>query len=236
MKPENLLFIDIETVPVFKSYRELNDSMKPLWEKKSNMISPKDTLPEDSFKERAGIFSEFGKIICVSLGYIKLVSGEHQIHIKTIKSHNENEILIELAGIFSRFFNHPRHLFCGHNIREFDIPYICRRMYINQIKLPKILLDLQHAKPWENPMLDTLQFWKFGEYKHFTSIDLLANVLGIESPKQDIDGSMVAEVYWQQNDLDRIARYCSQDVLTVAQVYMRLHELPLIKKEHVVYL
>ena len=126
--------------------------------------------------------------------------------------------------------------FCGHNIREFDIPYICRRAFVNQIQLPNILIDLQNKKPWENPMLDTLQFWKFGEYKSFISVELLATILDIESPKGDINGSDVARVYWQENDLPRIAAYCNRDIVTVAQVLMRLHAMPLLLEQNIVFI
>jgi hypothetical protein len=160
----------------------------------------------------------------------------YALKIKSLYSHDESEILNLFGQVCSRFFKGAEKQFCGHNIREFDIPYICRRSFINQISLPAVLADLQNKKPWENPMLDTLQFWKFGEYKNFTSIDLLSNVLGIESPKDDIDGSHVAEVYWQQNDLQRIVTYCNKDIVTIAQVLMRLQGLPLLTEADISYI
>jgi len=235
IKPENLLLIDIETVPLERDYAQLPEKMQYLWAKKSLLIDPEQTDPALSFSGRAGIYAEFGKIICIGLGYF-VRSGEHySMKIKSLASHHEREILEEFREVCNRFFKKPDKQFCGHNIREFDIPYICRRSFIHQVPLPDILTDLQSKKPWENPMLDTLQFWKFGEYKNFTSVDLLATVLGIDSPKSDIDGSEVGRVYWQDNDLDRIVRYCNRDVVTVGQILMRLNGMPLLNESEITY-
>ena len=242
IKPENLLLIDIETVPQCKSYEQLSPGLQRLWDKKSMLLEKEAVLPEDSFAERAGIYAEFGKIVCIGLGYFirnQEASETGQVYslkVKSLNSHDEKEILLQFAQVCNKFFRNDQKLFCGHNIREFDIPYICRRSFINQIALPEILIDLQNKKPWENPMLDTLQFWKFGEYKNFTSIELLSNVLGIDSPKDDIDGSEVAKVYWEQNDLQRVVNYCNKDVVTIAQVLMRLRSMPLLNENEIVYI
>ncbi|MBK7587889.1 MAG: ribonuclease H-like domain-containing protein [Bacteroidetes bacterium] len=242
IKPENLLLIDIETVPMCKNYEELSPEFQRLWDKKSLLLDKENLDTERSFADKGGIYAEFGKIICIGLGYFiknNAQSNEGQpyaLKIKSLFGDDEKDILHQFGQVCNKFFRNATKQFCGHNIREFDIPYICRRSFINQMPLPSILYDLQNKKPWENPMLDTLQFWKFGEYKNFTSIDLLSTVLGINSPKDDIAGSDVAEVYWQQNDLQRIVHYCNKDVVTIAQVLMRLHGMPLLQTNDIVYM
>lgn len=236
IKPENLLLIDIETVPLSRSYSALNNNMQKLWDKKSQLIDRENPDTDSTFAERAGIYAEFGKIICIGLGYFVKKGNAYSLKIKSLHGEDEKEILNQFGQVCNKFFRSAGKQFCGHNIREFDIPYICRRSFINQISLPEILFDLQNKKPWENPMLDTLQFWKFGEYKNFTSIDLLSNVLGIESPKDDIDGGDVAKVYWEEKDLARIVKYCNKDVVTIAQVLMRLHSMPLLNEDEIMYI
>jgi hypothetical protein len=235
IKPENLLLIDIETAPLERDYAQLPEKMQTLWAKKSLILDPEQPDPALSFSQRAGIYAEFGKIVCIGLGYFVHTDKGYTMKIKSLASHNEKEILEEFREVCNRFFKKPDKQFCGHNIREFDIPYICRRSFIHQVPLPDILTGLQSKKPWENPMLDTLQFWKFGEYKNFTSVDLLATVLHIESPKGDIDGSEVGRVYWQENDLDRIVRYCNRDVVTVGQILMRLNGMDLLNESEITY-
>lgn len=236
IKPENLLLIDIETVPVVSGFEDLSEKMQQLWSKKSSLIEPTESDVAKTFEQRAGIYAEFGKIICIGLGYFVKVRNGYTLKIKSITSDNEKQILEEFKLVCNKFFKSAEKQFCGHNIREFDIPYICRRSFINQIPMPDILADLQYKKPWENPMMDTLQFWKFGEYKNFTSVDLLSTVLGIESPKSDIDGSDVARVYWKENDLARIANYCNRDIVTVGQILMKLNAMNLLNEEEITYI
>jgi len=234
IKAENLLLIDIETVPLYKSYDQLHEKHQKLWDKKSRLLDKENSDTSSSFSEKAGIYAEFGKIVCIGLGYFIKANSEFTLKVKTLAGHDERKILEDFRVVCNKFFRTAEKQFCGHNIREFDMPYICRRSFINQIPLPEILCDLQNKKPWENPMLDTLQFWKFGEYKNFTSVDLLSTILDIDSPKDDIDGSAVASVYWKEDDLDRIVRYCNKDVVTVAQILMRLNAMPLLKEEAVI--
>ncbi len=234
IKAENLLLIDIETVPLYSNYHQLNEKMQKLWDKKSLLIDKDNADTASSFSEKAGIYAEFGKIVCIGLGYFVKKNEGYSLKVKTLAGDDEKKLLHDFRDVCNKFFRHAEKQFCGHNIREFDIPYICRRSFINQVALPDVLLDLQNKKPWENPMLDTLQFWKFGEYKNFTSVDLLSAILNIESPKDDIDGSDVANVYWKENDLERIVRYCNKDVVTVAQIFMRLNAMPLLNEEDVV--
>jgi predicted PolB exonuclease-like 3'-5' exonuclease len=234
IKPENLLLIDIETVPLYSTYQQLNEKLQKLWDKKSLTLDKENINTAASFGEKAGIYAEFGKIVCIGLGYFVKTNEGYSLKVKTLAGHDEKKLLEDFRDVCNKFFRNTEKQFCGHNIREFDMPYICRRSFINQVKLPDVLMDLQNKKPWENPMLDTLQFWKFGEYKNFTSVDLLSTILDIESPKDDIDGSEVAAVYWKENDLDRIVRYCTKDVVTVAQILMRLNAMPLLNDDDVV--
>jgi hypothetical protein len=233
LKPEQLLLIDIETVPQFSSYEQLDERMQRLWDKKSQLIAPNEPDTISTFSERAGIYAEFGKIICIGLGYFVPIEHSFHLKVKSIFGHDEQEILKEFATVCNKFFKSPEKQFCGHNIREFDLPYICRRSFVQEVPLPAILSDLQMKKPWENPVYDTMQAWKFGEYKNFTSVDLLSAILGIDSPKDDIDGSDVAKVYWQENDINRIVTYCNKDIVTVAQIFLRLNGLPLIDDNHI---
>lgn len=235
MKLEKYLLIDIETVPLHENLENLNANMQELWKKKSGIIAPELSDYHKSYETKAGIYAEFGKIICIGLGYFTEVESKPGLRIKTLFGSEEKSLLTEFTNICDAFFLQHDQLFCGHNIREFDIPYLCRRLMINQLKLPKVLQDLQQKKPWENPIADTLQMWKFGEYKNFVSVDLLSNILNIPSPKEDMDGSEVAQVYWQEKNLTRIAQYCSKDVATVGQLFLRLNNLPLIAEENIIF-
>lgn len=235
-KPQNLLLIDIETVPQYRHIDDLSPKMQQLWQHKALLLDKDCTDFAKAYAEKAGIYAEFGKIICIGLGYFTWEQNEYTLKIKCLYSDNEKEILDKLLHVCNIFFKGNNQYFCGHNIKEFDIPYICRRMYINQCEIPQILRDLQNKKPWENPLLDTLQFWKFGEYKSFVSIDLLATILDIDTPKDDISGADVAHVYWNENNLQRIAQYCNKDILTIAQILMRLNQLPILKPTQIKYI
>ena len=177
----------------------------------------------DELYSRAGIYSEFGKIICISCGF----ANGKEFRIKSFYGDDESILLEEFAHMLNKHYDTERYLLCGHNGKEFDFPYISRRMLINGIKLPNIL-NMAGKKPWEIRHLDTMELWKFGDFKHFTSLELLASVFKIPTPKDDIDGSMVGYVYWKENDLQRIVTYCQKDVLTVAQLLRRYLGLPLI--------
>ncbi len=228
---EDVLFLDIETVPACPSYGNLNPAMQTLWEKKSKQFRGTEQNAAEVY-ERAGIYSEFGKIICISVG---VISGKDpfSIRLKSFKGDDEKELLKGFAVMLTKFCRtNSDALLCAHNGKEFDYPYIARRMIINGILIP-VILDNAGKKPWEIKLLDTMDLWKFGDYKNYTSLDLLTNVLGIPSPKDDIDGSMVAGIYYVENDLDRIARYCEKDVLAIAQVLLRFMNLPLITEDNI---
>ena len=215
---ENILFIDIETVPMASQYDELDENFKSLWDKKSVYLSKNDEDDPSTLFERAGIYAEFGKIVCISAGRIQ----NDEIKTKSYYSDNEKKLLQEFAddlSIFTR--NIPNLYLCAHNGKEFDFPFIIRRMIINQIPIPYIL-NTRNKNRYELPFIDTMEMWKFGDYKHFTSLALLCELFGITTPKDDIDGSEVARVYYEENDLERIKLYCEKDVTALIEVYKRL--------------
>lgn len=219
LKLENILFLDIETVPQEENYAQLEPEKQLLWEHKTQ-YQRKDEITAEEFYERAGIWAEFGKIVCISVGFFAFDGDDRSFRVTSYHG-AETDILKSFKNLLIEHFGQAKHLLCAHNGKEFDFPYIARRMLINGIKLP-YKLDLFGKKPWEVPHLDTMELWKFGDYKHFTSLKLLANVLGIPSPKEDMDGSMVRQVYYDEKDLDRIVTYCELDVVTTAQVFLRL--------------
>lgn len=231
----NILFLDIETVSVVNKYTDLSKPMQQLWNKKHAILyKDKEALPTESFAEKAGIYAEFGKIVCISCAFISNEKSGNTLRIKSFYGDNEKEILLQFAQLLNTKYNYPNaQSICGHNIKEFDVPYICRRMLINGISLPQII-NIHGKKPWEVSFIDTLQLWKFGDYKAYTSLNLLATLFDIPTPKDDIDGSMVNTVYWQENDLERIKTYCQKDVVTVCRLYQKLYNLPVLKDEQII--
>ena len=227
---ENILFLDIETVPEKQDFNELDEEKQQLWEQKSAYQRKEDFSPEE-FYDRAGIWAEFGKIVCISVGYFVLKNEQKSFRVTSF-SGDEKQLLNDFKKLLNEHFNQAKHVLCAHNGKEFDFPYIARRMLIHGIKLP-YKLNLFGKKPWEVPHLDTMELWKFGDYKHYTSLKLMANVLGIPSPKEDMDGSMVREVYYKDQDLERIVNYCELDVVTTAQVVLRLRCDPLLKESEI---
>ena len=230
VRTEDILFLDIETVPATSSYTMLDQSFQALWEKKSRQFRDEDLSAEEVY-ERAGIYAEFGKIICISVGLIK-EKMPFSFRIKSFYGDNERTILSEFSAMLNKFAKNREALLCAHNGKEFDYPYIARRMIINSMIIPDIL-DNAGRKPWEVKLLDTLDLWKFGDYKSYTSLDLLTTTLKIPSPKDDIDGSMVAGIYHNEHDIKRIAKYCEKDVLAVAQVLLRFMNLPKIEEDKI---
>ena len=221
---EKVLFIDIETVPQVEDFSKLSETEQKLWDKKTRYQRKDEISPED-FYERAGIMAEFGKIICISIG---MLEKNETLRIKSFANDDEKKLLQE----FGELFNSPRLrdvILCAHNGKEFDFPWIARRFLINGMEPPKPL-QLFGKKPWEIPHLDTMELWKFGDYKSYVSLELLANVFGIPTPKDDIDGSMVASMYWIEKDLFRIVQYCEKDVLTLANVFRRMRQENLLEK------
>ena len=235
MNFNNILFIDIETVAAFESYHHMPDDWRDLWDHKANsLIRNRETETPDAVYNRAGIYAEFGKIVCISCGCLQGTGEERKIIIKSFYGEDERKLLLEFSEMLKKWSNDPAKSLCAHNGKEFDYPYICRRMIINGVAIPEAL-QIAGRKPWEVRLLDTMELWKFGEYKSFIQLRLLAHVLGIPSPKDDIDGSMVNEVYWTEKNLERIATYCQKDVVTLAQVLLRMHCETGIKPENVEY-
>jgi len=216
---DNILFLDIETVPEYQYFQDLDDETKLLWELKTRYQRKEDFTPEE-FYDRAGIWAEFGKIVCISVGYFVIRESSRNFRVTSFHG-EEIKILKDFKNLLETHFHKPQHLLCAHNGKEFDFPYIARRMIINRIEIP-FKLDLFGKKPWEVPHLDTLEMWKFGDYKTFTSLKLLTHILGIPSPKDDIDGSQVCSVYYEEKDIDRIVVYCEKDTIAVAQIFLRL--------------
>ncbi|SDS40562.1 3'-5' exonuclease [Gramella sp. MAR_2010_147] len=228
---ENVLFLDIETVPEFRNFSELDDEKKLLWEEKSRYQRKEDYTAEE-FYERAGIWSEFGKIVCISVGFFSFRNDKRSFRLTSFKG-EEEKLLRDFTALLEEYFFQPNHLLCAHNGKEFDFPYIARRILIHNMRLPS-KLNLFGKKPWEVPHLDTLELWKFGDYKHYTSLKLLTHVLGIPSPKEDIDGSMVRTVYYEKGEIDRIVEYCERDVLAIAQVILRLRQEDLLNESEII--
>ena len=230
-KIEDILFIDIETVPFVSDFDSLDDVMKALWEKKSNHFRAEGQSASEVY-ERAGIYAEFGKIICISVGLI-VEKNPWSFRLKSFYGDDEKTILEDFSAMLSKFAKPPKEaLMCAHNGKEFDYPYIARRMIINRLKIPD-LLDNAGKKPWEVKLLDTMELWKFGDYKSYTSLELLTSILGIPTPKDDIDGSMVAGIYYGEKDIERIAKYCEKDVVAVAQTFLRFMNKPLIEPDKI---
>lgn len=229
---ENILFLDIETVPEHSDFNNLDDSVKGLWTQKTH-YQRKDEITAEKFYERAGIWAEFGKIICISVGYFVTNNSKRQFRITSF-SGNESRILLDFKSLLDQHFFKPNHLLCAHNGKEFDFPFIARRMVIHDIEIPSTL-NLFGKKPWEIQHLDTMELWKFGDYKNYTSLKLLTSVLGIPSPKDDIDGSQVAEVFYKDNDLKRIVSYCEKDTIAVAQIFLKYRREQLLLEEDIVY-
>jgi len=229
---EHILFLDIETVPEHPSYDHLDVDEKVLWEQKTR-YQRKDDFTAEEFYDRAGIWAEFGKIICISVGYFAN-KGDLRNFRTTSFYGEETHLLQEFRTLLETHFNRPHHLLCAHNGKEFDFPYIARRMIINGMTLP-FKLNLFGKKPWEIPHLDTLELWKFGDYKHYTSLKLMTKILGIPSPKDDIDGSQVRDVFYEENDIDRIIVYCEKDVIAVAQILLRLRNETLLDDDEILH-
>lgn len=229
---ENVLFLDIETVPEFETFSDLDKTKKELFDLKTKYQRKEDFTAEE-FYDRAGIWAEFGKIICISVGYFTFKGDVRHFRVTSFFG-EEEKILKNFSNVLNNHFSQPQHILCGHNAKEFDFPFIARRMIIHNLPIPQ-KLNLFGKKPWEVPHLDTLELWKFGDYKHYTSLKLLTNVLGIPSPKDDIDGSEVAYVYYVEKNIDRIVTYCEKDVIAVAQILLRLRREDLLIDDEVIH-
>lgn len=224
-----VIVLDIETVPQYASFDLVPPHLQDLWEQKTHFQRKPEQSAEE-FYERAGILAEFGKVICISLGIFSYQNKAYALRLKSFCGHDEKEILHQFSELINK--QPPNLLFCAHNGKEFDFPYLCRRLLIQGIEIP-VPLDISGKKPWEVNHLDTMEMWKFGDYKHFTSLNLLAAVLQIPTPKDDIDGSQVRQVYYEEQNLDRIVTYCQKDVVTTAQVLLKFKGMDVIPQENI---
>lgn len=224
---ERVLFLDIETIPQYECWEKVSKTEQKLWDKKTAFIRKDEISSEDFYADRAGIMAEFGKIVCISIG---MIDKGDTLKIKSFANDDEARLLDDFGNIF----NSPRLrnvILCAHNGKEFDFPWIARRFLINGMQ-PPLPFQMFGKKPWEIPHLDTMELWKFGDYKSFISLELMAHIFGIETPKDDIDGSMVAEIYYKEKDLARIVRYCEKDILTLANIFRRLRQEELLTQSN----
>jgi len=238
---KKITFLDIETVPATEKFVDLSPELAYLWTEKFNVLCKRlpekyadDATPAQGYETSAGIYSEFGKIICISVGFIHITDKKQTLRVTSFAGDDELQILKDFSTLITKITQKKGQMLCGHNIKEFDVPYICRRMIINELPLPE-LLQLSGKKPWETPFLDTLELWKFGDAKNYISLKLLTTILGIPTPKDDIDGSQVAAVYYEEKNIQRIVTYCQKDVVAVAQVYLKLNGLPAITDEDIIF-
>ena len=227
----DILFLDIETVPQSPDFNTLSEEAQELWALKTKYQRKDEYTPEE-FYERAGIWAEFGIIVCISVGYFLQTQDGRTFRVRSFTG-AEDELLREFSGLLDSHFSGRRHLLCAHNGKEFDFPYLARRMIILGIPIPDKLL-MFGKKPWEIPHLDTMELWRFGDFKNYTSLRLLAYTLGIPSPKEDLDGSQIRSVYYEEGDIDRIAKYCELDVVTTAQVFLRLRNEELLTEDQII--
>ena len=239
MSPQDLtqiLFLDIETASGSDQYQNMDERLRHHWDRKAGFLKNPDELSsEEMYFDRAGIFAEFGKLLTIAVGYLSVdPEGQLGLRVKAFADHDEKQLLVDFKNLIEKFDPTVLKL-CAHNGREFDFPYICRRMLIQGISLPDIF-DVGSRKPWEIPFIDTMDLWKFGDRKNFTSLDLLAALFDIETSKDDIDGSMVNQVYYHEDGLDRIAEYCKKDIVVTAQLFLKLKSLPKISDDHITIL
>jgi predicted PolB exonuclease-like 3'-5' exonuclease len=229
---KDVLFLDIETVGCVDHYSKLSERLKIQWARKANFFKREELqTDEDLFHEKAGIYAEFGKIVVIAVGkYVVNDAGELGLRTKYFADDDEKKLLVDFKSMLEKLDGSTK--LCAHNGKEFDFPYLSRRMLVNGIGLPS-LLDFAGRRPWEIPHLDTMELWKFGDYKHYTSLDLLAAIFNIPSSKGSMDGSMVNEAYYRQNALAKIAEYCVGDVVAVAQLYLKMKGMNLIEEKNI---
>jgi len=234
LKIENLLFLDIETVPEVYKFDQIDEKTKELFESKTRFMRKEETTYDMIYDQRAGIYAEFGKIVCISVGFVTNSGTGKQIRMKSYYHEDEETLLLQFKKLLDEHYTDPNKALCGHNAKEFDFPYICRRMLIHGITLP-YALDIAGKKPWEIKHIDTMELWKFGDFKAYTSLALLCHVFKIPTPKDDISGADVARVYFEENDLERIKVYCEKDVVALIQLLLKMQGEGLIDEGDIQY-
>lgn len=236
-KLKSFLFLDIETVSQHRNWDEVNPLMQEMWQNRTDHYKPTE-IPNDAYYEqKAAVYAEFAKVVCISIGVFDVSANANtpaMLRLKSWANHSEAELLQAFAELLRLKFGSPnKHILCGHNIKEFDVPFLCRRMLINNIPIPSIL-NVANLKPWEVPYIDTMHLWRFGEFRNYTSLRLLCSVLNIPNPKTELQGNMVGTTYWNENDLPKIKHYCEQDVVAVAQLILRFKNLPLLQPHEII--
>lgn len=226
---DKVLFLDIETVPETYHYSDLLPETAHLFDAKNARFLTEEKTFNEVYNEKAGIYAEFGKIICISVGFVRSTVTGRTIHLKSFVHDDEETLLRQFARLLEDNYNTMQHRLCGHNSKEFDIPFICRRMLINGVRLPNVL-NLAGKKPWEVQHLDTMELWKFGDYKAYTSLALLCHIFKIPTPKDDISGADVARVYYEEQNLPRIKTYCEKDVIALIQLFLRMNGEDLVEE------
>ena len=227
-----ILFFDIETVPLTYCYKDLDDRGQVLWDRKTKFDQERENLNAEELYEKAGLYAEFGKVVCISMGFVLQKDGETQIRLKSIAYKDESILLQEFIDLLNNYYSNSDFLFCAHNGKEFDIPFLCKRILINGKKIPNIL-NVSGKKPWEIKHLDTLELWKFGSFKGNISLDLLTYIFKIPTPKNEMDGSQVKKVYFEEKNLDKIIQYCEKDVIATIQLFRKYQGDPFIHNEFI---
>lgn len=230
---KDILFLDIETVSCVDQYNKLSERLKTQWARKAGFFKREEgQTDEDLFHDRAAIYAEFGKIVVIAVGIFTDEKGVLGLRTKYFAGDDEAKILNEFRNMLEKMGPNVR--LCAHNGKEFDFPYISRRSLVNGLPLPTVL-NVAGKKPWEVNHLDTMEMWKFGDYKHYTSLDLLTTIFNIPSSKGSMDGSMVSKVYYNEGDLKKISEYCVGDVVAIAQLYLRMKGFNLIENDKITY-
>lgn len=231
---DKVLFLDIETAPQVYKPEELSDEARKLFATKARVAPDDIEVFTEAYNRSSSIMAEFGKIICISVGYVRETTTGRQMRLKSYYHDDEETLLLQFKKLMDEHYNSPYHILCGHNAKEFDFPYICRRMLIHGIALPKIL-NIAGKKPWEIAHLDTMELWKFGDFKAYTSLALLCHVFQIPTPKDDISGADVARVYYEEKNLERIKIYCEKDVAALIQLFLKMQGEPMIDEGEIYF-
>jgi DNA polymerase elongation subunit (family B) len=236
-KVRNVLFVDLETIASHGAYEQLSPRMRQLWDKRAATIRKRadyeSFTTEELYYEQAGISAEFGRIVCIAFGAVYFnEQDEPALKVSSLSGDDEREMLLAFKALLGRY-NQEQLVLCAHNGKEFDFPFLCRRMLLNGIELPRSL-QLSGKRPWEILHQDTMELWKFGDYKSYTSLDLLAAIFDIPGSKIEMSGDQVTRVYYEENDLEKIGRYCREDVVVLAQLYLKMHLQPVVREENIV--
>lgn len=227
-----ILFLDIETVGISEDYDTCESDNPEIAQQFSKYFDWfQKRFPEDAnvdidaknfmFRRRTALVPEFAKIVCVSVSF---VTDKGDIKSQTFSGDDEKKVLLDSQTLLERCGKLGFYL-CGHNLKNFDIPMLAKRMVINGL-LPPSILPSYDTKPWEIKAIDTKEIWQFGSYTSIGSLDLMCTCLDIPSPKDgEITGEKVHDAYWNDGKLKEIAEYCERDVKVLVDVIKKLKEL-----------